>query len=380
MALVKRSTPPDGREPYIIGQLEGERITIPGSKGVFRILASAKQTGGTMAVFQSAAVLSDAPGFHYHNQAHDVFLVAKGHLKLWNGEKCRIMGPGDFAYVPPVRTRLTFFFFLTYLKVSHSLANSLGDCQHVVHNPELLGPHTETYGLVTPGDWVDFFRHVSEPYEGLILPEHDNRDLKALLIPKVMAAKGQFDVVFQPNYAAPALGDWDKDDEQLPSSSTPVPYYLRANTGPRWLLGGVLSRPFITTAQCNGVCAISSIESSDTYPESSLVLSRQLTFRKVDHCLCVIEGLLVVRIPGSPDQVIREGETALIPAGQTFSLKFGSRYVRVWSFTSGDGIEALVHRLGVPFASFVLPDQAAEVEIDEQRLKEVAAELDVDIS
>jgi mannose-6-phosphate isomerase-like protein (cupin superfamily) len=113
MSLARRSSPPDGREPYIIGQLEGERITIPGSKGVFRILASSKQTGGTMAVFQSAAVLSDAPGFHYHNEAHDVFLVTKGYLKLWNGDKCRIMGPGDFAYVPPVSS-----FLNTYVNIS----------------------------------------------------------------------------------------------------------------------------------------------------------------------------------------------------------------------------------------------------------------------
>lgn len=245
-----------------------------------------------------------------------------------------------------------------------------------MHNPELLGPHTETYGLVTPGDWVDFFRHVSEPYEGVILPENDNRDLKALLIPKVMAAKGQFDVVFQPHHQPPALGEWDKEDEKLPESKQG--YFLRANTGPRWILGGVLSRPFITTAQCDGVCAISSIESSDIYPESTL-LSKQLTFRTVDHCLCVIEGLLIVRIPGSPDSVIREGETALIPAGQTFSLKFGSRFVRVWSFTSGNGIEALVHRLGAPYESFLLPDEKVDRGIDEGRLQEVAKEFDVEI-
>lgn len=120
MALSKRSVPPEGREPYIISQLEGERITIPGSKGVFRILASAKQTGGTMAVFQSAAVLSDAPGFHYHNEAHDVFLVTKGFLKLWNGDKCRILGPGDFAYVPPVRFcfQSRFLFSVFFLSLS----------------------------------------------------------------------------------------------------------------------------------------------------------------------------------------------------------------------------------------------------------------------
>ena|ERR1700742_1511388 len=94
--------PPTDGESYIISNFEGERISIPGSKGVFRILASTKQTQGKIAVFTSAAVLSDAPGFHHHNEAHDVFLVTKGFLKLWNGDKCRIMGPGDFAYIPPV--------------------------------------------------------------------------------------------------------------------------------------------------------------------------------------------------------------------------------------------------------------------------------------
>jgi quercetin dioxygenase-like cupin family protein len=102
MSLPFSTQPPDSRVPYAIPQLEGERITIPGSKGVFRILTSSKQTGGLMAVFQSGATLSDAPGFHYHNKAHDVFLVTKGYLKLWNGDQCRIMAPGDFAYVPPV--------------------------------------------------------------------------------------------------------------------------------------------------------------------------------------------------------------------------------------------------------------------------------------
>jgi mannose-6-phosphate isomerase-like protein (cupin superfamily) len=102
MSISRQPEPPASQESYVIPQLEGERITIPGSKGVFRILASAKQTNNKIAVFTSGAVLSDAPGFHYHNEAHDVFLVTKGYLKLWNGDECRIMGTGDFAYVPPV--------------------------------------------------------------------------------------------------------------------------------------------------------------------------------------------------------------------------------------------------------------------------------------
>ncbi|KAL4916863.1 RmlC-like cupin domain-containing protein [Aspergillus aurantiobrunneus] len=323
------TAPPSTRTPYAIPQLEGERITIPGSKGTFRILASSKQTNGLMAVFQSGAVLSDAPGFHYHNHAHDVFLVTKGFLKLWNGDKCRIMGPGDFAYVPP----------------------------GVIHNPEMLGPHTEIYGLITPGDWVDFFRYISEPYEGVLVPENDPRDLKSILVPKVMAAKGQFDVVFQPEYVPPPLSEWDGDDENLPAG--PAPFFLKANTGPRWMLGGVLSRPFVTTAQSGGVCAISSIESSGDYGGRESVLGRFMAFERVDHCLAVLEGTLGVRVRGDEGavEVFREGETVVIPAGRAFALEFRSRYVRVWSFTDGDGIEALVQRAGREFGGVVLPER-----------------------
>jgi quercetin dioxygenase-like cupin family protein len=82
--------------------MEGEIISIPGSKSVFRILASAKQTNGAMSMFSSGSVLADAPGFHHHNEAHDIFLVTKGFMKLWNGDKCKILGPGDYASVPPV--------------------------------------------------------------------------------------------------------------------------------------------------------------------------------------------------------------------------------------------------------------------------------------
>lgn len=115
MGIPVATVPPPARTSYILDQLEGERLTIPGSKGVFRILASSKQTNGGISVFTSGAVLSDAPGFHWHEEAHDVFLVTKGFLKLWNGDKCRIMGPGDFAYVPPVSFKHLDFLLILLL-------------------------------------------------------------------------------------------------------------------------------------------------------------------------------------------------------------------------------------------------------------------------
>ncbi|KAF6815880.1 cupin domain-containing protein [Colletotrichum plurivorum] len=345
MSIPVHSTPPDARTSYIIDQLEGERITIPGSKGVFRILASSKQTNGGIAVFSSGATLSDAPGFHWHAEAHDVFLVTKGYLKLWNGDKCRIMGPGDFAYVPP----------------------------KVIHNPELLGPHTETLGLVAPGDWIDFFRYVGETYKGVIVPENDDRDLRSLLIPKVMAAKDRFDVNFERNYTPPEVADWDGSENALPAPLEP--YFLRANTGPRWILGGVLSRPFINASQCAGKFAITSLESSKIYEGN--VLARWLTFPTVDHCFCVQEGVLRVKLreDGGAWTEVREGQTLLVSAGQAFTLEFGSRFVRVITFTNGPGIESLIQTAGEAFSSVVLPEES--VAWTEESVQRAASSLGV---
>lgn len=235
----------------------------------------------------------------------------------------------------------------------------------------MIGPHTELQGLITPGDWVDFFRYVSEPYEGILVPETDNRDLKSLLIPKVMAAKGKFDVIFQPHYVPPEVSDWTKEDEKLPDGNQG--YFLRANTGPRWMLGGVMSRPFVTTKQSTGVCAISSIESSKDYGET--IFSKYMTFTSVDHCLCVMEGALKVSLQDAGETIFREGETVVIPAGQAFSLGFESKYVKLHSFADGDGIESLIHQVGQQIEEVVLPDQAPEW--DSSKLASVAESLKI---
>ncbi|PKS06014.1 hypothetical protein jhhlp_007848 [Lomentospora prolificans] len=349
MPIPVKTTPPDARTSYIIDQLEGERITIPGSKGVFRILASEKQTGDGIAVFQSGAVLSDAPGFHWHEEAHDVFLCTKGFIKLWNGDKCRIMGPGDFAYIPP----------------------------KVIHNPELLGPHTEQYGLISPANWVDFFRYVSEPYDGILAPATDNRDLRALLVPKVIAAKDRFDVHFvrDPNFVPPEVGDWLPEENELPKEAL-TPYFLKANMGPRWMVGGVMSRPFIRANHVQGKFAISSIESSSLYKAAPL--ARWFTFPKVDHCFCVLEGLLKIKLKGQEEwDTVREGQTVVLSAGETFTLEFGSRYVRAFSFTNGPGIEEVIHAAGASVEDVILPDEVADV--DEEQFKKACDDLNVTI-
>ncbi|KAK4446928.1 RmlC-like cupin domain-containing protein [Podospora aff. communis PSN243] len=345
------SPKPTTKTPYLLPQLHGESLTIPGSKGTFRVLTSSSQQStnpsSTIAVFTSSSVAAPAPGFHYHTHTHDIFLVTRGSLQLWNGSKCRVMRAGDFAYVPP----------------------------GVVHNPLPLGPYTETLGLVAPGDWVDFFRQVGEEYGGVVLPEGDERDLGAWLGGR-MKDVGEVDVHFVRGYEAPAVGEWEEGECVLPPGRGEG-YFLRADSGPRWMLGGVMSRPFICAAQCEGRFAISSIESSCAYGEE-VFGGVFLRFAEVDHCFFVLEGELRVLLEGGEWTAVHGGQSVFVSAGWVFKLAFGSRYVRVVSFANGEGLETIVHEAGEKFEGYVLPDEVEPV--DRVKLKSACAKLGVTLS
>ncbi|KKY18702.1 putative cupin domain protein [Phaeomoniella chlamydospora] len=186
-----------------------------------------------------------------------------------------------------------------------------------------------------------------------------------------MKAKGQFDVHFHPHHVGAGVSEWKKEDEKLPDGVEP--YYLRANTGPHYLLGGVISRPFMTTKQTGGKFAISSIETSSKYTKS--IFSSPLVFEKVSHCFCVNEGTVELKLGDGSSELVIPGESAFVPAGVSFSLTFKTKLVNLWSFASGPGIEDVIERSGQPYDSIVIPHQAPE--IDEKKVEEVLAKLKV---
>lgn len=334
--------------PYIIPAYEGESMAIPGTRGSIRMLASAKETDGLISVFGYDGVAGDAPGFHYHNEAHDVFMCTRGRMKVWAGDRCKILSPGDFAYVPA----------------------------RVVHQPQLLGPVNESVGFVTPGRWVDFFRFVTEKYDGIIGDENDRRSTMQFMFSKMLEIKEKYDVHFQPEFKGAEVSEWTDEDTKLPDGPEPIEYYLRANTGPGYILEGILARPFITTKQNAGQFAITSIESSNRLSNS--VLSKPFLFEKVHQVYHVLNGAILVRMNGqAPGDVVRAGETVFIPAGKEVSISFVDRYVRLWSFASGEGLEALVAGAGDAFDGSVVPDQVASFDIN--RVHRVAKSLGVKI-
>lgn len=232
-----------------------------------------------------------------------------------------------------------------------------------------MGPYNETIGLVTPGDWVDFFRFVGEEYPTGLLPEFDSRNPMALIFPKISIIKEKYDVVFQPQFVGAAVSDWTDEDTKIPDGSQA--YFLKANTGPRYLLGGVLSRPFITTKQSDGQFAITSVESSNKYPNG--ILATPYSFAKVHQVYCVLDGAIRITLNGT-QALVRAGETTFIPAGTEISLEFIDNYVRFWSYSSGDGLESLIQRAGCSYEGLVIPEIPREVEFD--KMKSVATDLE----
>lgn len=177
------------------------------------------------------------------------------------------------------------------------------------------------------------------------------------MFPKFQEIKAKYDVHFVPHHKGADVQEWSEADSKIPPGKQF--YYLKANTGPRYLLGGVLSRPFITTKQCDGQFAVASIESSSTYGDS--VLSKPFSFAKVHQVYCILDGSITVTIDGK-DNIVASGETVFIPAGTKISIKFNDRYVRFWSYSSGDALETLVSEAGGPCDNVIIPDEPRDVD------------------
>lgn len=237
-----------------------------------------------------------------------------------------------------------------------------------------MGPWNESLGLVTPGKWVEFFRFASEKYNGLLTNEFDSRNTLQHMVPKFQTIQDEYDVIFDPGHPVCEVGEWTERDTKIADGVQP--YYLRADTGPRNLLGGVLSRPFITTKQSDGgKFAITSIESSSEYPPT--VLGKPFAFKKVHQVYHVLDGAINVIIDGIANQV-RAGETVFIPVGTEISIHFLDRYVRFWSFASGDGLESFVRFGGREYEGKIIPDKADPV--DDAKVLRAAENINMKVS
>ncbi|KAF2160889.1 hypothetical protein M409DRAFT_28769 [Zasmidium cellare ATCC 36951] len=348
--ILRATDVPPGKSglPYVISTQEGEIIYIPLSKSATRLLVTGKESENAFAIVGSSGSQSDPIGFHYHREAHDVFLCLKGNVNVWAGEKCRTMGPGDFASVPP----------------------------GTIHQYQILGNHSEMVGLIIPGGWEEFFRFIGEPYSGPLWPLDDQRNLFEVLIPKLKAAAEQFDMVPCPQHRQFGPSPWEEDENRLPG--TLQPYFLKNGSGPAYLAGGMICRPLITTAESNGKFVIGTIEGSSHHHDSDLFAnSRKLKFQSTHHAFQLVEGVVEFGLGSSPPAYLHAGELVYVPSGTEVSISIRSRYAKLYAFSSGKGIVELLCKIGEACSTPIPPEKAANLDLG--NLGEHGTEFDFDI-
>ncbi|OQV03386.1 hypothetical protein CLAIMM_08435 [Cladophialophora immunda] len=244
------------------------------------------------------------------------------------------MEPGDFASVPP----------------------------NIVHQYQILGDHNEFMGLIVPGGWEEFFRFIGDPYSGPMWPNEDNRDVFEVLIPRLQQAKDKYDYVPLPDHPYFGPQPWDPaSDSSLPGTHTP--YFLQAGRGPRYTFAGTVVSPLITTAESNGIFAVGSIEGS-SYHEGN-PLSRAMTWDQSHHCFYVVDGYLEVVVNGEEAATIGSTELMYIPKQTTFSIRFGSRYVKAYVFSNKGGILEALCKIGTRFDHPMIPERPLNVDAEQ---------------
>ncbi|MFS0778134.1 quercetin 2,3-dioxygenase [Neobacillus sp. 3P2-tot-E-2] len=138
--LVKGCTIPDLVQPYVLES--GEGIHLLSGDTVHSLLTTKEAAAG-----QFLALVSEGPkglpiGEHAHEYTNETFMCLQGQMTLWvDGEELHLL-PGDFAYVPA--------------KIPHRFR-----CD---------AHYTKFLGVLTPGQFEDFFRILGDPYEYPIFP------------------------------------------------------------------------------------------------------------------------------------------------------------------------------------------------------------------
>ncbi|KUJ15465.1 RmlC-like cupin [Mollisia scopiformis] len=343
MTIEHLTTPPGKTDlAYVLPCFTGELWTIPTSNSTMRLLVTGKETDNAFAVVGTGGTYDKPIGFHYHREAHDVFLCLKGKINVWANDQARSLGPGDFASVPP----------------------------GTIHQYQIDSAHTEFIGLIIPGGWEEFFRFIGEPYAGPLFPTNDRRDPFEVLIPKLMAATEKFDMIPVREKAQFDPQPWDGTETRLPGKCETGGYFLRVGAGEKFVVGGTVVRALARREETGGRFSIYEVGASEIHRGKGV--GRKLEFRDTHHAIYTVEGVLRLSIDGS-EVSTTAGETTFVPAGTKWSFEAGSGYARAYVFANGGGIGEVLTSVG---SKYEFPGVPAEAESwDESKLKGLETEL-----
>lgn len=94
-----------------------------------------------------------------------------------------------------------------------------------------------------------------------------------------------------------------------------------------------------------------------------------MTFFLSHHCFYLVDGTLELELSGGHAVKLGPAESMYIPKQTTFSLKFGSRYLKAYVFSNRGGILIALCAVGVGCKHPMIPDRMGDVDVE--RLKQL---------
>ncbi|EXK40950.1 hypothetical protein FOMG_04515 [Fusarium oxysporum f. sp. melonis 26406] len=322
MAGIKSTLVPPGKpdEAYIVPYLEGHVVDIPSSASVIRVMVTAKETNNTFALVTAGGSEGDPIIFHYHNEAHDVFLCTQGQMNVWANDQGRTLDPGDMASVPP----------------------------GVIHRYQILGTHTEFWGPIVPADWIEMFYEMGDiaPEDSVLYQSPDIRDPMKTLFPRLKNLPGKHDFVPVPHHPAAETTPCQPTDSVIPDR--PEPYFLKADSGSKYAAAGLLFKPLVGLKQTHNRFVVSRIEGTNRIPSKLPKLSYPS-----HQAITVVEGAFRVDV-GEYAQEVQTGQTIFIPAGNAATLAATTRYASLYVTCNGVGFPEILEAIGKEYLSPVI--------------------------
>lgn len=193
-----------------------------------------------------------------------------------------------------------------------------------------------------------------------------------MLVPKLIAASEKFDMVPVREKAQFDPQPWDGSENVLPGVLEKGGYFLKADTGPKTLVGGTVVRPLATRKETDGKFSVYSIETSSLYSKDGL--TQTLKFTDTHHAFQPVDGVIKIFIGGEEARVTA-GETVFVPKGVSFRFEAESLFTKFYLFANGGGIGEVLSGLGESFTLAVVPESKDVLKWDEAKLKGLESEL-----
>jgi len=147
-------------------------------------------------------------------------------------------------------------------------------------------------------------------------------------------------------------------------------YFLRADKGPKFTVGGCVVRPLATRRESGGRFSVFQMEGAGIHRGKGLE-DVMLRFGGTHHAIQVVDGAVEIVVEESLVHV-GAAETVFIPAGKAWRMAAES----IWAKANGGGIGEVMMAMGGAYEWAVVPECEDVKAWDRSKLAGLEKELD----